>query len=174
MSLDRIWKIRRRASCFRGLIGDRLLRGGPTRTTCRLIGLLRQRCSDVYVWLHICRWRGIISLCRIFNPLNVKKVQLWLKVHKEMGENATEREEGREKTVPKIMKDTQDTIPYLAAEGDEHTKYEDFSEVVIDPTLRTWLFHFCALLAQHSQVSEPVPSMEEGRVGFTRWRAQPA
>ena len=104
----------------------------------------------------------------------MKKVQLWLKVHKEMGENATEREGRREKTVSKIMQDTQDTIPYLAAEGDEHTKYEDFSEVVIDPTLRTWLFHFCALLAQHSKVSEPVPPMEEGRVEFARWRAQPA
>ena len=55
-----------------------------------------------------------------------------------MGENETEE------AVPKIGQDT-----CLVAEGEEHTECKDSPEVVIDPTLRTWLFDFCALLAQH-------------------------
>ena len=49
-----------------------------------------------------------------------------------------------EEAVPKIGQDT-----CLVAEGEEHTECKDSPEVVIDPTLRTWLFDFCALLAQH-------------------------
>jgi hypothetical protein len=51
--LDRMWKIRGRATRFRGPSGGRLLRGGSTRIMYRRIGLLRQRGSDVYVWLRI-------------------------------------------------------------------------------------------------------------------------
>jgi hypothetical protein len=112
---------------------------------------------------------SIISL----DPLNVKKVRLWLKAHRETGKNEQDGGEWEwEEAVHKIGQDTQDTIPYLVAEGKEHIEYEDSPGVVIDPTLHTWLFDFCALLAQHSRVSEPAPPMEEARVGYTRWKAQ--
>ena len=70
-----------------------------------------------------------------------------------MGKNETEGD-GDSGVGGGSPQDTQDTIPCLVAEGEEHIDYEDSPEVVIDPKLRTWLFDFCALLAQHARVSE--------------------
>jgi len=77
-----------------------------------------------------------------FNPVNVKKMQLWLKEKREVGENETEGEWEWEEAVPEIGKDTQNTIPYLVPEGEEDIDHEDSTEVVVDPTLRMWIFDF--------------------------------
>ena len=73
-----------------------------------------------------------------FNPVNVKKMRLWLKGKRQVDENQTEGEWEWEweEAVPEIGQDTQDTIPYLVAEGEEDIGHEYSTEVVIDPTLR--------------------------------------
>ena len=73
-----------------------------------------------------------------FNPVNVKKMRLWLKEKRKVDGNKTEGDWDWdwEEAVPEIGKDTQDTIPYLAAEGEQDIRHEDSTEVVIDPTLR--------------------------------------
>ena len=73
-----------------------------------------------------------------FNPVNVKKMRLWLKEKRKVdgSEIEGEWEWEWEEAVPEIGKDTQDTIPYLAAEGEQDIRHEDSTEVVIDPTLR--------------------------------------
>jgi len=73
-----------------------------------------------------------------FNPVNVKKMQLRLKEKRKVDENETEGEWRWEweEAVPKIGQDTQDTIPYLVAEGEEDIGHEYSTGVVINPTLR--------------------------------------
>ena len=76
-----------------------------------------------------------------FNPVHVRKMQLWLKDQKEVDEN--EVKEKWEEVAPEFgRQDMGNTILDLVSEGDEYIDYEDSPEVAIDPTLRTWIFNF--------------------------------
>ena len=84
-----------------------------------------------------------------FNPVNVKKMQLWLKAQREVGEYRAEEWEGQwDEAVPENGWHMQNTNPTLISEGEEHIDHEDAPELAIDPTLRTWIFDFLRLVGK--------------------------
>jgi hypothetical protein len=79
-----------------------------------------------------------------FNPVNVKKRQLWLKEQAEKLEEGHEKR-GRRGEIPGVgLQERHVSIPNLVAEGIDHITHGDSPEVSTDELLRTWMFAFYA------------------------------